>query len=172
MNAVTDINANNKEYVKELQHYLRAIATFDKRIPLIAIDGIYSPKTASAVSAFQTNYSLPITGETDENTWLQIFKHYKIIADNFLPAKLINGFKTPSNIIRIGDKGYSVLLLQVMIKAIGDRFENIKSVDITGVYDVLTDNEVKRLQAAALIDTTGVDKQSWNCIVDLFNSLK
>jgi peptidoglycan hydrolase-like protein with peptidoglycan-binding domain len=40
----------------------------------VTVDGQFGPGTASAVSAFQTSNSLPVTGEVDALTWPVLLK--------------------------------------------------------------------------------------------------
>ncbi len=58
--------------VLQLQNQLNRIARNYPAIPVIAADGIYGPRTAEAVSAFQKIFNLPATGVTDYATWYEI----------------------------------------------------------------------------------------------------
>lgn len=60
------------EKVLQLQNQLNRIARNYPAIPVIAADGIYGPRTAEAVSAFQKIFNLPATGVTDYATWYEI----------------------------------------------------------------------------------------------------
>ena len=58
--------------IRSLQTMLRVIAERDDRQPTIIPDGIYGPDTMTAVSAFQRNHGMPITGVADQDTWESI----------------------------------------------------------------------------------------------------
>ena len=53
-----DIHQDQDLYIRELQTYLRTVATRHIEIPLIAVDGIFGPETTQAVIAFQESLSL------------------------------------------------------------------------------------------------------------------
>lgn len=62
--------------VRQMQEQLVRIAQVYTAIPQIAVDGIYGPGTAEAVSAFQRIFNLPVTGTVDFATWYQISHIY------------------------------------------------------------------------------------------------
>lgn len=62
--------------VRMIQEQLNAIAAVYTAIPKLAVDGIYGPKTADAVKAFQRIFSLPETGVVDIATWYAISRIY------------------------------------------------------------------------------------------------
>lgn len=62
--------------VRQLQSQLNRIARNFPAIPTIAEDGIYGPKTAASVRAFQKIFNLPQTGVTDYATWYEISEIY------------------------------------------------------------------------------------------------
>ena len=64
------------EEVRQLQEHLDTIADVYYPIPNIAQDGIYGPRTAEAVRAFQEYFDLPATGVVDFPTWSKISAIY------------------------------------------------------------------------------------------------
>ena len=162
---------DNKNYIREIQSYLRGIAYYDERIPFIAVDGIYGQKTAAAVGAFQTVAGLPATGDVDKATFDALVKEYERVFAKNGKALEINGFPDPKKTLMPGDTGYDVYFLQVMLKALGDRFDNIYSVDINGKYDAATAEAVNGVKRAAGINSEGTDKRTWDEITRLYNSL-
>ena len=64
------------EEVRQLQEHLDTIADVYYPIPNIAQDGIYGPRTAEAVRAFQEYFDLPATGVVDFPTWYKISAIY------------------------------------------------------------------------------------------------
>ena len=63
--------------VRSLQTMLRTIAESDDRYNSVVPDGIYGPQTVAAVSVFQRNHGLPVTGITDQLTWDTIAAAYE-----------------------------------------------------------------------------------------------
>ncbi len=62
--------------VRTIQEQLATIRETYSNIPGLEIDGIYGERTASAVSAFQSIFDLPVTGEVDFRTWYKISQLY------------------------------------------------------------------------------------------------
>jgi peptidoglycan hydrolase-like protein with peptidoglycan-binding domain len=62
--------------VRMIQEQLNVISTGYPMIPTIAVDGIYGPQTANAVSIFQQIFGLPATGVVDIATWYKISRIY------------------------------------------------------------------------------------------------
>lgn len=66
--------------VVQIQEQLDAIADVYYPIPNIAADGVYGPRTAEAVSAFQRQFGLPESGVVDFTTWYKISEIYVAIS--------------------------------------------------------------------------------------------
>lgn len=64
------------EKVRQIQEQLNVIAGAYPAIPQIAVDGIYGPATADAVTTFQSVFGLPQTGTVDYRTWYKISEIY------------------------------------------------------------------------------------------------
>lgn len=69
-------NGSRGEAVRQIQEQLNAIADVYYRIPNIAADGIYGPRTAEAVRAFQELFDLTPNGIVDFTTWYKISAIY------------------------------------------------------------------------------------------------
>ncbi len=83
--------------VRNLQYMLAVLSEYISQIPSIAVDGIYGPETARAVSAAQGYFGLPQTGTVDAATWDEIYDQYAGIenrtlrsGETFPPANLTN----------------------------------------------------------------------------------
>ena len=64
------------EKVRQIQEQLNTISGAYPALPKIAVDGIYGPATANAVSTFQSIFGLPRTGVVDYPTWYKISEIY------------------------------------------------------------------------------------------------
>lgn len=69
-------------YVTDLQEYLNVISNKYPSIIKLKVDGIFGPKTKSAVFEFQKLFNLPIDGIVGQITWAKIYEVYKNIMDN------------------------------------------------------------------------------------------
>jgi peptidoglycan hydrolase-like protein with peptidoglycan-binding domain len=66
--------------VRIIQEQLNRIAQVYTAIPRVAVNGVYGPRTAAAVRAFQNVFDLPATGVVDLPTWYKISALYVAIA--------------------------------------------------------------------------------------------
>ena len=64
--------------VRSLQTMLRVLSENDSALPTVVPDGIYGPTTMHAVTAFQRQNGLPVTGIVDQRTWDAIVQVYEI----------------------------------------------------------------------------------------------
>lgn len=67
------------EAVRQMQEQLNAIADVYYVVPNIAADGIFGPRTAEAVRAFQRQFDLTPSGIVDFTTWYKISEIYVAI---------------------------------------------------------------------------------------------
>ena len=134
--SIQEIDRNErKEKIKLLQKYLREIAKQDTRIPLLAIDGIFLDRTANAVSAFQEIYALPVNGEVDEQTWNRIYQEYIDIVGLERACACLDIFGFPDAALTLGESGYIVYFVQVMLLRISDKYSNFPKITVSGTVD-------------------------------------
>ena len=70
--------------VTAVQFLLNEVSVILDEIDTIAITGIYNIDTARAVSIFQAANDLPITGETDKETWDVLVDTYEHYSKNYV----------------------------------------------------------------------------------------
>ena len=150
-----------EQEIRNLQTFLREIATKDKRIPMLVPDGKFEAETENAVKAFQELNSLEVTGEVNEQTLSEIYRQYlEIIADR--EKVTINVFDSEKN------KFY---LAQVLLKEIGDRFYNFSEIEITGLKDEKTILLFERIKEISSLDEKADDQQIIREISRIFNAV-
>lgn len=148
----------------EIQRYLYAISLFNSRIPQVIPDGSYGGSTSLAVRAFQREYGLPETGNTDPATWNSIVRIYRSYLDA-APAPY-NVFPSAAYVSGEGDKGQLVYIIQAMLSDIGGKYDNAPAVDVCGSFDTLTAQAVRAFQQRSGLPLTGrVDSSTWNMLV-------
>lgn len=160
--------------VTELQHYLREISKRRNQIPIVNPDGIFGPETTNAVQAFQNQLNLPATGTVNETTWNHLINDYNTLTYYAVRPACMCPFPESGNYtIKLNDTGDAVYCIQIMINALSRRFTNFCAVEITGVYDQATSNEIQKFQALAGLAKTGsVNKSTWNALVAIYNIYK
>ncbi|CZT55979.1 Putative peptidoglycan binding domain protein [Eubacteriaceae bacterium CHKCI005] len=161
---------NRTADVYELQGFLRRIARDNQRIPLIALDGIFGPETTEAVSAFQREYDLPVTGTVDFNNWNTILDEYLRLVGQTSSPLPIYPFPSPQYVVKPGDKGDLIYIIQIMLDTIQVGFLNLYSGGFTGVYDDKTQRAVEAVQRGAGLKPTGlVDRITWDILARSYN---
>lgn len=157
-------NAQRKNHIHEIQRYLHTLSYFNSSIPRVIPDGFYGKETALAVRAFQREYGLPETGAVDSMTWNKIVEEYK----RRLHAKPLayNIFPSSGYVLRKGDSGLIVYVVEAMLNEIGRSYDNMPELRVTGVYDDSTETAVRRFQSRVGIPQNGnVDSSTWNMLV-------
>ncbi len=161
---------NNPEDVRELQGYLRMISRYKNSIPLVIIDGIYGEETKNAVKEFQRKNSLPVTGVVDEKTWDLIYLEYLQIAESTGKPVCIEAFPSSDFLLSPGAVGEEVYFLQLMLISLGNKFNNIPKLPLSGRYEKETIDAVKKFQEKSGRKANGqTDNLTWNEITRAYN---
>ncbi len=159
-----------REHTRELQEYLRIMALRDDHHRELGVDGIFGPETEEAVRDFQRMSGLPVTGKVDHTTWERLVTDYKDMLTLLTEAEAIRPFPAPQHVIRRGDTGTIVYVLQAMINDITELIEELKTLAVTGVYDEDTAQLVTQLQHISGYPETGeVDRLFWDHLAQWFN---
>ena len=157
-------SAQKRQHILEIQRYLYAISLYDDSIPQVLPDGVYGQDTVLAVRAFQKEYGLPVTGNTDTATWNRIVNVYR----SYLAAAPVaySVFPSAKYVLGSGDRGELVYIVQAMLDSIGTSYDNAPVVDVCGNYDTATADAVKQFQRRTALPQTGkVDSVTWNMLV-------
>ena len=157
-------NAQKKQHIYELQTYLYAISLFSDKIPQVIPDGVYDNETAIAVRAFQREYGLPETGNTDTATWNKIVNVYRAYQHS-APVPY-NVFPSAGYVCGAGDKGELVYIIQAMLDDIGSSYDNFPMPEVCGRYNDETAEAVRIFQKKVGLPQSGrVDSGTWNMLV-------
>lgn len=156
--------------IRSLQTMLRVIAEDDFRLPTVVPDGIYGPTTMNAVSSFQRQYGLPVTGVTDQATWDQIVAVYKPALIRVDQAEPIEIIMEPGEIYKVGDSNANIYLLQSLLTQLSNDNPSINKPEHNGVFDDLTSEALSAFQFLAGLPPTGeLDKITWKYLVKQFS---
>jgi len=155
--------------IRSLQTMLRVLAKDDSRLPSVIPDGIYGPATMQAVSAFQRQNQLPVTGITDQPTWDAIVKVYEPALIRIEKAQPIEILLDPGEVFRYGDSSPYIYLLQAMLTQLSGDHPTIVSPGHSGIIDDSTQDALRGFQALAGLPPTGeMDKITWKYLVHHF----
>lgn len=143
---------NSGDSVKILQEKLKILGFYNA-----IITGEFGAATTEGVKAFQSSIGLDPTGIVDNNTWEKIIQYTE-------PAiAKISIYPT----LGLGSTGSYVTDLQTKLKAL-----LYYTKDISGDFDLETENAVKRFQLNNKITADGkVGSQTWNLINSLYGNL-
>ncbi len=148
--------------VRSLQTMLRLLAENDSRLPRVVPDGIYGRQTQNAVSSFQRNNGLPVTGVANPATMERIADAYTDALVVQGPAESVQIILNPGAVIRKGDTGYNVYLAQVLLLALAEIYSSLAAPVLTGILDDQTSESVTSFQYLSGLPQTGeIDKRTW-----------
>ena len=155
--------------IMELQKYLRYISSKDNRIRPVGIDGIFGDETVESVRNFQTVYDRDVTGVVTPADFEAIIGVYNDLVEKSNSPIAIEVIAEPEFVFELGNKDSSIYFLQLMLRELSKRYQNIPTVELTGVYDEQTENAVEsfREDNAPLV----IDKIVWNNITENFNRI-
>ena len=164
--------------VREMQQQLNRIAVNYPRIPLVAVDGVFGLSTQSAVRAFQEIFNLTPDGVVGKATWYAISRIYvavKKLAELSSEGERVSyaDQEYPGYVIRTGAQGSEVLEIQLYLSTIALYNNEVRSVEIDGVYGATTRDAVYSFQLAYGLSADGtVGPVTWYKLVDVYNGIK
>ncbi|MBR7123212.1 MAG: peptidoglycan-binding protein [Oscillospiraceae bacterium] len=148
--------------VRSLQTMLRVLAEDDNRLPTVVPDGIYGPSTMNAVSAFQRQNGIAVTGIVDQETWEQIVLRHEPALIRVGKAEPIEILLDPGQIFRRGDASPYVYLLQSMLTQLSKDHPVINPPGHSGIMDDDTVQSLSAFQQLSALPVTGdFDKITW-----------
>ena len=144
--------------ITDLQQMLRLI---DPTLSL-SYDGQYGEETARAVEAYQKQNGLPPTGETDQETWDSIRRSYKERQRLHGKAHPLYLVLQPDQVIEKGSDNVHLFVMQGVLTALGQFYEDAPTFAVTGILDEATAQAVLWFQDRAGLPQTGdIDKKTW-----------
>ena len=156
--------------VGEVQEKLRQIGIDRGDGVELAVDGVYGAETALAVSQFQRENGLPVTGKVDFKTWEALNDVYEELLERRKPPERVAAIGCNVR-LSSGAVGDSVYILQVMLNAVGARFQNIGKITVDGAYSGETADAVTEFQRAAGLPQTGAaDVETFNRLATVYNN--
>lgn len=148
--------------VRSLQTMLRVLAQLDEKQPSVIPDGIYGAQTTAAVSAFQRNHGLSVTGVADQDTWDAIVAAYEpalILVDTAEPIAVI--FE-PNEILTSGQRHPNLYLAQGMLTVLSQVYGSITPPSLNGTLDLATGQSLSSFQRLNSLPETGeLDRITW-----------
>lgn len=156
--------------IRQIQRMLREISFYDEDIERLIPDGIYGEDTKNSVKSFQRKNNLYETGVVDNDTWDKITLVYEeILAENKreVPVRITDNRQIP---LEVGNSSQSLFVIQAMLVALSEYFDNLNAVEVNGVFDSKTLAAVEQIQAVSGINPSGViDRTFLNALSEIYN---
>ncbi len=148
--------------IRDLQTMLRALRKADNAPKGLVPDGIYGAKTVEAVSDFQRDNGLPVTGVTDQKTWDAIFAAYRPVKINAEPAFPLHILLNANQVITKGEQNENLFIVQGILMVLARRYSSIYPPTFTGILDAATRESIASFQNLSSLPITGdLDKITW-----------
>ena len=168
------IYENEAQATANLQRYLRQLSYHHPEITPPPIDGIFERDTEESLKDFQAMVGLPVTGRADRRTWDALYAMYRAsIAENEPPRTVaILPFVAGEILLQKGDEGFTINVLQYMLRELGESLAELEKIEVSGIFDENTARAVRLFRVQnGLPDGETVDLITWNTLVDRFNRL-
>ena len=168
------IYENEAQATLNLQRYLRQLSYHHPEITAPPIDGIFDRDTERSLKEFQAMRGLPVTGRADRRTWDALYAMYRAsIAENEPPRTVaILPFVAGEILLQKGDDGFTVSVLQYMLRELGESLAELEEVEVSGIFDDKTARAMRLFREQnGLPEGETVDLVTWNTLVDRFNRL-
>ena len=165
---------NEAEATLNLQRYLRQLSYHHPEITPPPIDGIFERDTEESLKNFQAMVGLPVTGRSDRRTWDALYAMYRAsIAENEPPRTVaILPFVAGEILLQKGDEGFTINVLQYMLRELGESLAELEEIEVSGIFDENTARAVRLFRVQnRLPEGETVDLVTWNTLVDRFNRL-
>ncbi len=139
--------------IKEIQKFLHYLADGRyEQIPSIGIDGVFGEETENAVKKYQEIKGMDVTGSVDEKTFISLYEEYAaLLAIQEAECLLLDYTLFP---FKYGDRGKSVLLINLFLDELGEAYEDLYRVRINDFYSRDTEGAVSKLRDLYMMPST------------------
>lgn len=151
--------------VRSLQTMLRTIRQAQGAVSNVIPDGIYGPQTMTAVSAFQRENGMRVTGVTDRQTWDAVVHAFREARTQLLPAEVLRVEMAPCCKFCHGQSWAFLPVAQAMLNTLSKVYPELPSPSMSGTMDDATVRALERFQHYCDLPQTGeLDKKTWFCL--------
>ncbi|MBR5540011.1 MAG: peptidoglycan-binding protein [Clostridia bacterium] len=168
-------STGNDVLTKQIQ--LNRISRNYPAIPKIEpVDGIFGTATEDAVVAFQEIFGLTPDGIIGKETWYRIaflYNSVKRLAELDSEGIALEDIRKQfSELLRLGDTGDEVRVIQYFLAVVGTFNDAVPSVAINGIFDQATENAVIAFQqSTGLVPDGIVGEETWDQLYDAYRGI-
>ena len=166
--------ANQREYILNLQRYLRQLSATEPTITPPPLDGIFDTATDDSLRQYQALRGLPVTGRADLETWTQLYNDYLISLDQQAAAEGFFLFPDfPSDYaVYPEEEHFLVMVIQFILNELRIAYDDIPPNSQSGVYDLATRQGILAFQRrTGLGESDRVDRATWNALAREYRRL-
>ena len=143
--------------VEQVQFWLSDLAQFDASLPGVTVDGRYGAATERAVRAFQQKQHLTADGVVGQTTWKALYAAWVDAQSD------LGGTAWPGTVLRRGDTGMEVRLVQFWLRLAADNYTALRTVTVDGKFGAATVSAVQAFQTLFGLTSDGaVGRSTWN----------
>ena len=155
--------------VSVLQTQLNDVSINYPSIPTLTVDGIFGESTENAVKQMQSIFNLVPDGIVGEATWnrlLYLYVGINKLAELDSEGDLLLGTSFEAvDLLRIGDQGDKVRILQYFLGVLSQYYDTIPFVDYDAIFGEKTLDAVNAFQREFGLPQTGVvGPQTWEAM--------
>lgn len=164
--------------VERIQTFLNRIRRNYPGIPLITDElGVFGSSTEVAVRKFQEIFNLAVDGIVERSTWNKIISIFvgvtRLAALDSEGTTLGIGTVPPNATLRVGSRGFYVLILQFILSFSGEFYPVIPRIVQDGIFGNATAQAVMEFQRMRGLPADGVvNAATWSALYETYWSIK
>ena len=155
--------------IRGLQYMLTRLALVHQELPIVAENGIFDDGTLEAVMRFQREFSPPVTGVVDRRTWDVLQKEWEKAEEVLVGPRPVRAFPGNGKRVLPGEWRDFLIVPQSMFQGLSHYFNGIVPAPADGLHGPVSADNVRWLQRAAQLETTGIlDQSAWEYLSRLY----
>jgi len=155
--------------IHSLQTMLCRLASCNDKLETVIPDGVFGEDTRKAVTSFQREHDIPMTGIVDLQTWEAIVEAYERHHIIHGPAYALQIRLQPGQIIIPEEENWHMYMINGMLQALSTQYAGMPPIEGGGMHTGSSVDGVKWLQKRCMQEPTGhIDRHTWRMLSALY----